>query len=100
MSHLEAEAMVREFYYRGIRIPDPGPGVTVDQVRGMIMPAIFRGCDRVGVRYRSRRVGSRLNLFISGLARQLRSINRVSSWQNNNSQGAQDERSTNQGAVR
>ena len=41
MSHLEAEAMVREFYYRGIRIPDPGPGVTVDQVRGMITPRFF-----------------------------------------------------------
>jgi PRTRC genetic system protein C len=38
MSQLKAEAMVREFYYNGIRIPDPGPGFTVDQVRDLITP--------------------------------------------------------------
>jgi PRTRC genetic system protein C len=38
MSQLKAEAMVREFYYNGIRIPDPGPGLTVDQVRDLITP--------------------------------------------------------------
>jgi len=38
MSQLKAEAMVREFYYNGIRIPDPGPGLTVDQVRDLIRP--------------------------------------------------------------
>ena len=38
MSQLKAEAMVREFNYNGIRIPDPGPGLTVDQVRDLITP--------------------------------------------------------------
>ena len=38
MSQLKAEAMVREFYYDGIRIPDPGPRLTVDQVRDLITP--------------------------------------------------------------
>jgi PRTRC genetic system protein C len=38
MSQLKAEAMEREFYYNGIRIPDPGPALTVDQVRDLITP--------------------------------------------------------------
>jgi PRTRC genetic system protein C len=38
MSQLKAEAMVREFHYNGIRIPDPGPDLTVDQVRDLITP--------------------------------------------------------------
>jgi len=38
MSQLKAEVMVREFQYNGIRIPDPGPTLTVDQVRDLLTP--------------------------------------------------------------
>ena len=38
MSRLKAEAMLREFHYNGIRIPDPGPDLTVDQVRDLLTP--------------------------------------------------------------
>ena len=36
MSELKAEVMVREFQYNGIRIPDPGPELTVEQVRDLL----------------------------------------------------------------
>jgi PRTRC genetic system protein C len=36
MSQLKAEAMLREFQYNGIRIPDPGPDLTVDQIRDLL----------------------------------------------------------------
>jgi PRTRC genetic system protein C len=39
MSPLKAEAMVREFHYNGIRIPDPGPDLTIDQVRDLLTPS-------------------------------------------------------------
>ena len=39
MSQLKAEAMLREFHYNGIRIPDPGPELTVDQVRDLLTPS-------------------------------------------------------------
>jgi PRTRC genetic system protein C len=38
MSHLKAEALLREFHYNGIRIPDPGPELTVEQVRDLLTP--------------------------------------------------------------
>lgn len=38
MSTLKAEAMVREFHYNGIRIPDPSPDLSVDQVRDLLTP--------------------------------------------------------------
>jgi PRTRC genetic system protein C len=38
MGQLKAEAMLREFQYNGIRIPDPGPDLTVDQVRDLLTP--------------------------------------------------------------
>jgi Prokaryotic Ubiquitin len=38
MSTLRAEALVREFHYNGIRIPDPGPDLTVEQVRDLLAP--------------------------------------------------------------
>ena len=38
MSQLKAEIMVREFHYNGIRIPNPGPDLTVDQVRDLLTP--------------------------------------------------------------
>jgi PRTRC genetic system protein C len=39
MSSLKTEALLREFHYNGIRIPDPGPELTVDQVRDLLTPA-------------------------------------------------------------
>lgn len=39
MSQLKAEVMVREFHYNGIRIPDPGPDLTIDQVRDLLTPS-------------------------------------------------------------
>lgn len=36
MSNLKAEALLREFHYNGIRIPDPGPDLTVEQVRDLL----------------------------------------------------------------
>jgi PRTRC genetic system protein C len=38
MSTLKAEALVREFHYNGIRIPDPGSDLTVEQVRDLLTP--------------------------------------------------------------
>jgi PRTRC genetic system protein C len=38
MSNLKVEALVREFCYNGIRIPDPGPDLTIDQVRDLLTP--------------------------------------------------------------
>ena len=39
MSSLKAEALLREFQYNGVRIPDPDPELTVDQVRDLLTPA-------------------------------------------------------------
>ena len=36
MTTLKVEALVREFHYNGIRIPDPGPDLTVEQVRDLL----------------------------------------------------------------
>lgn len=38
MSTLKAEALVREFHYNGIRIPDPGQDLSVEQVRDLLTP--------------------------------------------------------------
>lgn len=38
MSNLKAEAFAREFHYNGVRIPDPGPALTVEQVRDLLTP--------------------------------------------------------------
>jgi PRTRC genetic system protein C len=38
MSTLKTEALLREFHYNGIRIPDPGPDFTVEQVRDLLTP--------------------------------------------------------------
>jgi len=38
MSTLKAEALVREFHYNGIRIPDPGSDLSVEQVRDLLTP--------------------------------------------------------------
>ncbi len=39
MSSLKTEVLLREFLYNGVRIPDPGPELTVDQVRDLLTPA-------------------------------------------------------------
>lgn len=36
MTTLKAEALIREFYYAGMRIPDPGSILTVEQVRDLV----------------------------------------------------------------
>ena len=38
MSTLKVEALAREFDYNGIRIPDPGPELSVEQVRDLLTP--------------------------------------------------------------
>jgi PRTRC genetic system protein C len=38
MSNLKTEVLLREFHYNGVRIPDPGPELTVDQVRDLLTP--------------------------------------------------------------
>jgi len=38
MSILKTEALLREFHYNGVRIPDPGPELTVEQVRDLLTP--------------------------------------------------------------
>jgi PRTRC genetic system protein C len=38
MATLKAEALLREFHYNGIRIPDPGPELTVEQIRDLLTP--------------------------------------------------------------
>jgi PRTRC genetic system protein C len=38
MTNLKVEALVREFSYNGVRIPDPGPDLTIDQVRDLLTP--------------------------------------------------------------
>jgi len=38
MSTLNAEALVREFHYNRIRIPDPSPDLSVEQVRDLLTP--------------------------------------------------------------
>ena len=38
MAKLEAQVLLREFNYNGVRIPDPAPQMTVDQVRDLLTP--------------------------------------------------------------
>lgn len=38
MGNLKVEALTREFDFNGIRIPDPGPDLTVEQVRDLLTP--------------------------------------------------------------
>jgi PRTRC genetic system protein C len=37
-TNLRVATLLREFYYNGIRIPDPGSEMTVEQVRDLITP--------------------------------------------------------------
>ena len=38
MTALKTEVLLREFYYNGVRIPDPGPDLSVEQVRELLTP--------------------------------------------------------------
>ncbi|MGA7524060.1 MAG: PRTRC system protein C [Acidobacteriaceae bacterium] len=38
MSTLKVEALQREFFYNGTRIPDPSPNLSVEQVRELLTP--------------------------------------------------------------
>jgi PRTRC genetic system protein C len=38
MAKLQAEALLREFNYNGVRIPDPAPQMSVEQVRDLLTP--------------------------------------------------------------
>ena len=60
MSTLKAEALAREFCYNGIRIPDPGPALTIDQVRDLLTPNWPSGRASTSITFRStsRMVGS------------------------------------------
>ena len=69
MSSLKAEVLLREFNYNGIRIPDPAPQMTVDQVRDLLTPtypeiatATLTGPEDTGTALRytfSRAIGSK-----------------------------------------
>ena len=39
MSSLKVEALQREFFYNGTRIPDPAPNLSVEQVRDLLTPS-------------------------------------------------------------
>jgi PRTRC genetic system protein C len=38
MTSLKTEVLLREFHYNSVRIPDPGPELTVEQVRDLLTP--------------------------------------------------------------
>jgi len=38
MSGLKIEALQREFFYKGTRIPDPAPNLSVEPVRELLTP--------------------------------------------------------------
>ena len=38
MASLKAEVLLREFNYNGVRIPDPAPQMSVEQVRELLTP--------------------------------------------------------------
>jgi PRTRC genetic system protein C len=69
MSTLKVETLPREFYFNGVRIPDPAPQMTVDQVRDLLTPtypeiatATLTGPEDTGTALRytfSRAIGSK-----------------------------------------
>jgi PRTRC genetic system protein C len=69
MSSLKVEALHREFFYNGTRIPDPASNLTVEQVREILTPtypeiatAILTGPEDTGsaLRYTfTRAIGSK-----------------------------------------
>ena len=38
MATLKAQILLREFHYNGVRIPDPAPQMSVEQVRDLLTP--------------------------------------------------------------
>jgi PRTRC genetic system protein C len=38
MTRLKTTVLLREFRYNGVRIPDPDPSMSVDQVRDLLTP--------------------------------------------------------------
>lgn len=38
MASLKTTALLREFFYNGVRVPDPGPDLSVEQVRDLLTP--------------------------------------------------------------
>jgi PRTRC genetic system protein C len=40
MAKLEAQVLLREFNYNGVRIPDPAPQMSVEQVRDLLTPQV------------------------------------------------------------
>jgi PRTRC genetic system protein C len=38
MASLKTEVLLREFNYNGVRIPDPAPQMSVEQVRDLLTP--------------------------------------------------------------
>ena len=69
MASLKTEVLLREFNYNGVRIPDPAPQMTVDQVRDLLTPtypeiatATLTGPEDTGAALRytfSRAIGSK-----------------------------------------
>ena len=39
MAKLQAQILLREFNYNGVRIPDPAPQMSVEQVRDLLAPS-------------------------------------------------------------
>jgi PRTRC genetic system protein C len=69
MAKLEAQVLLREFNYNGVRIPDPAPQMSVEQVRDLLTPqfpeiatASLTGPEDTGTTLRytfSRAIGSK-----------------------------------------
>ena len=69
MSRLKTEVLLREFFYNGVRIPDPAPQMSVEQVRDLLTPqfpeiatATLTGPEDTGTALRytfSRAIGSK-----------------------------------------
>lgn len=38
MTKLKTEMLLREFYFNGVRIPDPAPSMSVEEVRDFLTP--------------------------------------------------------------
>lgn len=66
---LRAQTLLREFYFNGVRIPDPSPEMTIDEVRDFLTPtypeiatATLTGPDATGTSLRydfERAIGSK-----------------------------------------
>src|ERR1039458_10367540 len=39
MAKLQAQVLLREFNYNGVRIPDPAPQMSVEEVRDLLVPS-------------------------------------------------------------